>query len=114
MPSLLLTLIDLRERMLYGSLLDDVKEFQSVAGDEGAALVPSLDKDSSAEASITVGEFTYRFRADGFFQINRSLLGELISSAVADARGETAIDLYCGAGLFTLPLARRFHSVIGI
>jgi 23S rRNA (uracil1939-C5)-methyltransferase len=25
-----------------------------------------------------------------------------------------AIDLYCGAGLFTLPLARRFERVIGI
>ncbi|OLE54611.1 MAG: hypothetical protein AUG51_07445 [Acidobacteria bacterium 13_1_20CM_3_53_8] len=113
-PSLQETLNDLRERMRNGSLLDDVKEFQSVAGDEGVALVPSLDKDSSAEASITIGEFSYSFRADGFFQINRSLLGELIEAAVADARGETAIDLYCGAGLFTLPLARRFHSVIGI
>ena len=28
--------------------------------------------------------------------------------------GETALDLYCGVGLFTLPLARKFKNVIGV
>jgi 23S rRNA (uracil1939-C5)-methyltransferase len=28
--------------------------------------------------------------------------------------GERAFDLYCGAGLFTLPLARRYRSVVGV
>jgi len=31
-----------------------------------------------------------------------------------EVRGDVSIDLYCGVGLFTLPLARRFKSVIGI
>ena len=38
----------------------------------------------------------------------------LIREATKDVRGETAIDLYCGVGLFTLPLARRFDKVIGV
>ena len=29
-------------------------------------------------------------------------------------KGQTAIDLYCGVGLFTLPLARRFERVVSI
>ena len=33
---------------------------------------------------------------------------------MADTQGETALDLYCGVGLFTLPLARRFFRVIGV
>src|SRR5213079_464508 len=28
--------------------------------------------------------------------------------------GETVADLYCGCGLFTLPLSRRFNKVIGV
>src|SRR5205085_4833416 len=28
--------------------------------------------------------------------------------------GDTAIELYCGVGLFTVPLARRFKDVVGV
>ena len=42
------------------------------------------------------------------------MLGPLIEFALPDVSGETAIDLYCGVGLFTLPLARRFKQVIGV
>jgi 23S rRNA (uracil1939-C5)-methyltransferase len=38
----------------------------------------------------------------------------LIDEAVGEARGEQAIELYCGVGLFTVPLARRFANVVGI
>ena len=34
--------------------------------------------------------------------------------ALGDASGETVLDLYCGVGLFTLPLSRRFKKVIGV
>ncbi len=113
-PSLQDALSQLREQMRKGSLPEEATQFQGVAGDNEVALMPPLAEDSAEEASITVGEFTYSFRADGFFQINRSLLEELISSALRDTGGETAIDLYCGAGLFTLPLARRFRQVTGV
>jgi 23S rRNA (uracil1939-C5)-methyltransferase len=38
----------------------------------------------------------------------------LIAEALRDAKGQTAVDLYCGVGLFTLPLARRFGRVTGV
>ena len=38
----------------------------------------------------------------------------LIDNAIGDAHGKVAIDLYCGAGLFTVPLASRFEKVIGV
>ncbi|MEW6211987.1 MAG: RsmD family RNA methyltransferase, partial [Acidobacteriota bacterium] len=39
---------------------------------------------------------------------------EMIIEAVGEARGERAIDLYAGVGLFTLPLARLYSRVIGV
>jgi 23S rRNA (uracil1939-C5)-methyltransferase len=38
----------------------------------------------------------------------------LVHAAVDPLEGINALDLYCGVGLFTLPLAKRFRHVIGI
>jgi 23S rRNA (uracil1939-C5)-methyltransferase len=42
------------------------------------------------------------------------LIERLVDEAVGNAAGGTALDLYCGAGLFSLPLAAAFTHVIGI
>ncbi len=57
------------------------------------------------------GAFKYRISHGVFFQVNRFLAGELARVTVADLSGELALDLYSGAGFFTLPLARRFAKV---
>jgi 23S rRNA (uracil1939-C5)-methyltransferase len=114
-PALQETFRDLRRRLKDGSLSALVQEFQSVAGDEGdASLVPPLTIEQSREVTRRIGSETYHFSADGFFQINHELLATLVNAALDGAHGETALDLYCGAGLFTLPLARRFARVTGI
>ncbi len=56
----------------------------------------------------------YLYSAHCFFQGNSSLIEKLIETAVGDAQGEYALDLYCGVGLFTLPLARKFAKVSGV
>ena len=49
-----------------------------------------------------------------FFQINPPQAERLYERALEYARsGETALDLYCGAGTISLCLAQRFHRVIG-
>lgn len=51
----------------------------------------------------------YRVAADGFWQVHREapeLLAGAVLDAVADVAGGRVLDLYSGAGLFTLPLAR--------
>jgi 23S rRNA (uracil1939-C5)-methyltransferase len=58
--------------------------------------------------------FDFRVSHKSFFQINRLLLERLAEVALAGASGETAIDLYAGVGLFSLPLARRFPSVTAV
>lgn len=113
LPELQATLTALRERMRSDSLPPEAEDFQAVAGDEGVSLAPSLGE-KGLEASRRIADERYRFSAEGFFQINQSLLPSLVDFALGDVQGEMAIDLYCGVGLFTLPLARRFRSVTGV
>jgi 23S rRNA (uracil1939-C5)-methyltransferase len=56
----------------------------------------------------------YFYDAAGFFQGNNLLVERLVETATRGASGEFALDLYCGVGLFTLPLARKFVKVIGV
>ena len=128
-PPLERQLEELRRQMQAGTLPDDAREFKAAAGDEGVSLAPPLTKnaplptfeprsgtlsEAPAELTRTIAGEQYHFDAEAFFQTNLDLVPALIEFAIGEARGNAAIDLYCGVGLFTLPLARRFGRVVGI
>lgn len=51
----------------------------------------------------------YRITGEGFWQVHRAaanLLSERVAELLEPARGEQIADLYAGAGLFSLPLAK--------
>ncbi|HEX8424179.1 MAG TPA: TRAM domain-containing protein, partial [Pyrinomonadaceae bacterium] len=103
----------LRATLATGAF-DETEEFQAVAGDDGVSLLPPLEAPDAAERFRVLAGERYRFDADCFFQINHALLEPLLAAALENVNGgATAVDLYCGVGLFTLPLARRFARVIG-
>jgi 23S rRNA (uracil1939-C5)-methyltransferase len=60
----------------------------------------------------SVGGISYRVSPGSFFQASRFLTLELVTSVTGEERGGLALDLFAGVGLFSLPLARRFHSVV--
>jgi len=66
---------------------------------------------AGAPIEYRVGADLYRVSRNSFFQVNRFLIEALIERALEGAQGEIAMDLYAGAGLFTLPLGRRFREV---
>lgn len=57
----------------------------------------------------------YRVGHFSFFQVNKFLVEELVRE-VADREesGILALDLFAGAGLFSVPLAKRFERVISV
>lgn len=91
-----------------------VKHLDVVAGENGVSLAPPFAEFETVESSLAIGDERYSYNAEAFFQVNTGLLPPLLEFALRDVSGEVAIDLYCGVGLFTLPLARRFKQVIGV
>ena len=61
-----------------------------------------------------LGDETMQLSAPSFFQVNTraaEILIELVLDALNPQPEDLAMDLYCGAGTFTLPLARRSDYV---
>lgn len=110
-PELQQTLESLRSTLETATIVRDIA---AVAGDEGVSVDPPMANFEPREISRAIAGEHYHFSAKSFFQINHQLLPALIDEAIGSAEGNVAIDLYCGVGLFTLPLARRFTEVIGV
>ncbi|MBI4082649.1 MAG: 23S rRNA (uracil(1939)-C(5))-methyltransferase RlmD [Candidatus Lambdaproteobacteria bacterium] len=89
----------------------------------GSRLTPLLGEPLLAKR---VGAWRYRVHPEGFFQVNlpqaaamvdhvTALLGSAAPAAGAgnDAPPPLLLELYCGVGLFSLPLAARGWRVVG-
>lgn len=61
-----------------------------------------------------VGDYSFRVSHLSFFQVNRFLVEDLMKTVLAGAKGQYALDLYAGVGLFTLPLAKAFAKVASV
>jgi len=124
LPELQSELKGLRERMTQGELPDDASYFRAVAGDDGVSVAAIADErrrdtrphtiEGSREITRTINGERYHLNAESFFQTNNDLLPALIDCALGDVHGRKAIELDCGVGLFTVPLARRFERVVAV
>jgi len=90
------------------------RHIDAVLGDEGLSVSPAIAGFTARVISRHIADENYYFSADTFFQINHEMLEPLFAAAMGDVTGQKAIDLYCGVGLFTLPMARRFARVTGV
>ena len=122
-PELQSQLERLRREMSDDELPEDARYFRVIAGDEEVSVAAGVrspmiseghDGDWNRDITRTLNGATYRLNAESFFQTNIDLVPQLIDAALGDAQGDTAIELYSGVGLFTVPLARRFERVIAI
>lgn len=69
------------------------------------------------EVQLAVGAHAYAFAPDTFVQANLfqlpTMLG-LLEGVLEQERPQVAVDLFCGAGFFTLPLAARCREVLAV
>lgn len=122
-PALADIYADLRHRLHAGAIPATANEIRAAAGIDGVSIVPTFDASPPLEVETQVGAEAYRYDAGVFFQANPYVLENLLTEALrftldSAARPASdrrlAVDLYCGVGLFTLPLARQFERVIGV
>lgn len=67
--------------------------------------------------SLPEHEVRLAFRPTDFVQVNAAVNRSLVSRAIAElqvAPQHRVLDLFCGLGNFTLPIARRAREVVGI
>jgi len=114
-PGMQSTLDYLRLSADWSALQKGQQEIEAVSGEGGRVSTHSPGaKGDAAEIEIDLAGENYSYSAETFFQANRFLIPDLIETAIGDSEGKTAYDLYCGVGLFSVPLARRFEKVIGV
>jgi 23S rRNA (uracil1939-C5)-methyltransferase len=85
----------------------------------GPDTVHPLDPETPAPLTYRLPEFTVElhFGPTDFVQVNAEMNQRVVSAALAlldPGLGDDVLDLFCGLGNFTLPLARRARSVLGI
>jgi len=109
-PELQMTL----EKVRTSDRPTELKHLEVVSGHNSVSLAPAFGAFQTEELTLTVAGELYCYNAEAFFQINQDLLPQLLQYALAQAAGETALDLYSGVGLFAVPLGRRFERVIAV
>lgn len=108
------TLTSLRSNLDWQSFWSEKVEIEAASSGEKVSVYSSELVEPTEEISFTLGENRYFYDAQSFFQGNLFLIEALVETALEGASGNVALDLYCGVGLFTLPLARAFEKVFGV
>jgi 23S rRNA (uracil1939-C5)-methyltransferase len=85
--------------------------------DEGVTTLLGTRRREEVILKRNVGGFVYNVTASVFFQANDFMVAELVElvQRLAQANGQgRAVDLFAGVGLFSLPLAGSFGSVLAV
>ena len=113
-PKLNNVLARLRVELPWDQMWSDKAFIDACVGDDDQVSMNSRGLCEPKEISYSVAGEEFRYSAGVFFQGNQFLIPQLLEAALSGAEGRNALDLYCGVGLFALPMARKFETVIGV
>lgn len=113
-PELQTVLTELRETIEWETFWSELIEVETATAGGEVSIYSTEIIEPTEEIFFTANGERYFHDATSFFQGNPFLIERLIDAALTGAAGEFAVDLYCGVGLFTLPLGRKFQQVTGV
>ncbi|WP_019555898.1 methyltransferase domain-containing protein [Thiomicrorhabdus arctica] len=107
------------------------KEITFVEADNGIFINRSTEKTGDKESSsidrpyyqldtqvnLTPTRLTFEFPKDGFIQVNAEMNKAMVKQAIAWLKLDSShkvLDLFCGVGNFTLPIAQHVAQAVGI
>jgi 23S rRNA (uracil1939-C5)-methyltransferase len=115
---------DTESTLARRALQDIWPRLRLILPDAVGAAVFSAEKARRADKNVaqigasslqySCGSRQYRVSLGSFFQVNRFLIEPLVELVVGSEDGAAAWDLYAGVGLFSLPLAAHFTSVVAV
>ncbi|HEY2683626.1 MAG TPA: 23S rRNA (uracil(1939)-C(5))-methyltransferase RlmD [Steroidobacteraceae bacterium] len=74
-------------------------------------------KPDTPPLTYRIDSLTFKFGPSDFVQVNAAINASMVQAAIGHLAPQSAdrvLDLFCGLGNFTLPLARRCASVLGV
>jgi 23S rRNA (uracil1939-C5)-methyltransferase len=114
-------------RVLQSPTAEDVEKIGAFGAERGVQIflqtggldtVKPLREDyPSLQYSVDEPALTLEFGPVDFLQVNREINTRMVAQAMqllAPTPADSVLDLFCGLGNFTLPLARRAASVFGV
>jgi len=94
------------------------KEITFVEADNGVFTSTSFDTETASLAPVyEIEGLSLNFPADGFVQVNSQQNKQMVNQAIDWLELESkhkVLDLFCGVGNFTLPIAKQAKSVTGV
>ncbi|MDX1352408.1 MAG: 23S rRNA (uracil(1939)-C(5))-methyltransferase RlmD [Thiomicrorhabdus sp.] len=94
------------------------KEISLVEAENGVFITnSSLDEPTNIEPKYSINGLQIHFPADGFVQVNAQQNQQMVNQAIEWLELQNkhkVLDLFCGVGNFTLPIAQQVKSVVGI
>ena len=113
-PALEKNLNELRENIAWESFFEEIVNIETASGENGVSVYSDELIEPTNEIFYELDDDRYFFNAKSFFQGNTFLIKSLVETAIENAEGKTAFDLYCGVGLFSLSLAEKFEEVLAV
>jgi 23S rRNA (uracil1939-C5)-methyltransferase len=113
-------------RVMDAPNADDLAKLERFGGQYGLQIflqtggletVRPLRDDYAPLNFVVDGDLTLEFGPIDFVQVNAAINAAMIDAAMRllePRKHDAVLDLFCGLGNFTLPLARRAHSVLGV
>jgi 23S rRNA (uracil1939-C5)-methyltransferase len=95
----------------------DIRVYLQPGGLDSVALLHPPERNEPLYYSLPDFDVQIAFDPVGFVQINDEVNRRMVSAAVAlldPKSSDRVLDLYCGIGNFSLPLARRADTVLGV